>query len=360
MAFLGRYIYRGAAVISKNNTSIGRKSRRIDSGGMDAQRQEGNTMAEYQATIHTAEVTPILDGWTRTQMSEWASEVYEAHHPFINRISPKPFTEGYKLVLNLHRLDEKRMEDGRYRFEYEPLSQYEQEMEAVCDLLRIPGFITNRLDVCLDTAVPYEETEKLTRYIMLALAEEISEGKGWELYESIHPQTLQRLTTRAQNGDRQYKTREMEHYNRTTVDQSQYDFEVVNRFELRAMGSCAGKTRTNREIVEKWFERFKGLSDEHFEAVEKKTSEGLENEWRTRIARGTEDSATAFNFFLANNDEHVYTQRQMADLFERRGSNKANSKKFRQRGGRGMILYNRKQVREEVSAMKKALKTFLK
>lgn len=327
---------------------------------MDAQRQEGNTMAEYQATIHTAEVTPILDGWTRTQMSEWASGVYEAHHPFINRISPKPFTDGYKLVLNLHRLEGKRMEDGRYRFEYEPLSQYEREMEAVCDLLRIPGFITNRLDVCLDTATPYEETEKLTRYIMLALAEEISEGKGWEIYESIHPQTLQRLTTRAQNGDRQYKTREMEHYNRTTVDQSQYDFEVVNRFELRAMGSCAGKTRTNREIVEKWFERFKGLSDEHFEAVEKKTSEGLANEWRTRIARGTEDSATAFNFFLANNDEHIYTQRQMADLFERRGSSKANSKKFRQRGGRGMILYNRKQVREEVSAMKKALKTFLK
>lgn len=316
-------------------------------------------MSEYHATIHTAEVTPILDGWTREQMSEWANKVFNAHHPFINRISPKPFTGGYKLVLNLHRLEEKQMADGRYRFEYEPLSQYEREMEAVCDLLKIPGFITNRLDVCLDTAVPYEETEKLTRYIMLALTQEISEGKNWELYESINPQTRQKLTTRAQNGDRQHRTRELEHYNRTTVDQSQYNFEVVNRFELRAMGNCAGGNRTNREIVERWLKSFKGLSDEHFEAVEREASGGLMDEWGTRIARGTENSAIAFNSFLAINDRHVYTQRQVVDLFERRASNKANAKKFHQRSGKGMILYNRKQVREEISAMKKALKTFL-
>ena len=317
-------------------------------------------MSEYHATIHTAEVTPIMEGWTREQMSEWANEVFNAHYPCINRISSKPFTGGYKLVLNLHRLEEKRMADGRYRFEYEPLSQHEREMEAVCDLLKIPGFITNRLDVCLDTAVPYEETEKLTRYIMLALTQEISEGKNWELYESINPQTRQKLTTRAQYGDRQHRTRELEHYNRTTVDQSQYDFEVVNRFELRAMGNCAGSNRTNREIVERWLKSFKGLSDEHFEAVEREASGGLMDEWGTCIARGTADNANTFNAFIANSNGHVYTLRQLIDLFERRGSNEVNAKKFRQRSGSGMILCNRKQVREEISAMKKALKTFLK
>lgn len=317
-------------------------------------------MAEYQATIHTAEVTPIMEGWTRTEMSEWANEVFNAHYPFINRITSKPFTGGYKLVLNLHRLEEKQMADGRYRFEYEPLSQYEREMEAVCDLLKIPGFITNRLDVCLDTAVPYEETEKLTRYIMLALTKEINEGEGWNRYESIDPETEQKITTRVQNGDHQCKTLEMEHYNRVVIDQRKYNRTVVNRFELRTMGNRAGKGRVNRQIVERWLERFERLSDEHFEAVERGASEGLMDEWGMRIARGTEDSATAFNFFLANYNERVYTQRQVVDLFERRGSNKANAKKFHQRSGRGMILYNRKEVREEVSSMKKALETFLK
>lgn len=301
-----------------------------------------------------------MEGWTRTKMSEWANEVFNANHPFINRISPKPFAGGYKLVLNLHRLEEKQMANGRYRFEYEPLSQYEREMESVRELLQVRGFITNRLDVCLDTAVPYEETEKLTRYIMLALTQEISEGKNWELYESINPQTCQKLTTRAQYGDRQHRTRELEHYNRTTVDQSQYDFEVVNRFELRAMGNCAGSNRTNREIVERWLKSFKGLSDEHFEAVEREASGGLMDEWGTCIARGTADNANTFNAFIANSNGHVYTLRQLIDLFERRGSNEVNAKKFRQRSGSGMILCNRKQVREEISAMKKALKTFLK
>ncbi len=154
---------------------------------------------------------------------------------------------------------------------------------------------------------------------MLAMTQEISEGKGWEIYESIHPQTRQRLTTRAQNGDRQHRTRELEHYNRTTVDQSQYDFEVVNRFELRAMGNCAGSNRTNREIVERWLARFERLSDEHFEAVEREASEGLMDEWRMRIARGTENSAIAFNSFLAqrismirNEMDRTYLAIQMA------------------------------------------------
>ena len=301
-----------------------------------------------------------MDGWTRTQMNEWVSEVRRAKYPFINSFTPKLFEGGYKLVLNLHRLKEKRMKGGRYRFEYEPLSQYEQEMEAVSDLLKIPGFITNRLDVCLDTAVPYEETEKLTRYIMLALTKEINEGEGWNRYESIDPETEQKITTRVQNGDHQHKTLEMEHYNRIVIDQRKYNRTVVNRFELRTMGNRAGKGRANRQIVERWLERFEHLSDEHFEILEQSTSGNLMKEWEKCIARGTEDSATAFNFFLANHNERVYTQRQMFDLFERRGSNKANAKKFRQRSGRGMILYNRKQVREEVSSMKKALETFLK
>ena len=317
-------------------------------------------MSEYHATIHTSEVTPIMEGWTRSEMSEWANEVFNAHHPFINRISSKPFTGGYKLVLNLHRLEEKRMADGRYRFEYEPLSQYEMEMESVRELLQVPGFITNRLDVCLDTTVPYEETEKLTRYIMLALTQEISEGKNWKLYESIDPRTLQKLTTRAQKEDRQHRARELEHCNQSTIDQSRYNFEVANRFELRAMGNCAGSNRTNREIVERWLKSFKGLSDEHFEAVEREASGGLMDEWGTCIARGTADNANAFNAFIANSNGHVYTLRQLIDLFERRGSNETNAKKFRQRSGSGMILYNRKEVRDEVSSMKKALETFLK
>lgn len=312
-------------------------------------------MTKYQATIHTAKIEiPWMPVGSR--YTQW---LYKKNFPFVNKIENTK--DGYGVILNLHRMPEKALGDGRYHFEYEPLREYEQDMETVCKMLDIPAYTLKRLDICLDTQTPYRKTEKLTRYIALALRRSIP---GWtnenHMWQSVNPRTGEHLTLRLQKNDRRSKSLEIEHYNRITVDQSKYDYTVENRFELRAMSGYAGKNNTPRTIAERWLKWFGGLSEERFREVEQNATDTLLSEWNRRTARGFESSSTAFNYYLANNDGMIYTSRQLTDLFEQCGKTKEAAKSFRQRSGKGIVLFKGKQVQEEVSAMREAMKIFLK
>ena len=244
-------------------------------------------------------------------------------------------------------------------------------MEAICADLGIDGYITKRMDVCLDTDVPYQQTQKLTRLIALMLGDKIGMGNR---YISTDPLTGEAKTLRldneyrSPNGNKVYATLQAEHYNRALVDQMDYaGSPIVNRFELRSMGAQAGVMHTEEDIAAEWLKRLDGLTERDMVRVCQQINNMLVEKCGEHLAkvRDTDKSmSTEINAFLRTHAaDYIYTREQLRNLLDMLGvENKethVNNLLLPQRFGGFFEMYSWAKVRAEIDCMKAALMGFL-
>lgn len=317
----------------------------------------------YKATIHTLEIEPILPNKYADKPGKWIQEAYKINHPCVTSLWLNRHDSTPRVIINPHRLHT--TPEGKYIFTYGGLQEHQQDMEVICQELEIDGYIIHRLDVCLDTNVPYTETQKLTRLIALLLGDQI----GMEnRYTSIDPITFEPKTLRldnagrSDNGNKIHATRQIEHYNRELVNQMDYAGNpIINRFELRAMGVAAGKTRTEGDIVSGWIERLDSLSEHRIEKLCQRLNEHLIKACGHYTKLVGKTGSTEQNNFIKAHADCIYTREQLVDLLGMLGDDdpKRRTNNLKTRTKKLIRLYKLKQIQAEIDSMKAALVGFL-
>ena len=276
---------------------------------------------EYRATIHTLTIEPILNADFTGKEGLWWNTVYAYDLPYINeRYRTKDGVQ--RIIINPHRLHTNA--DGtKYIFTYQGLQEHLDDMQRICDEMELDGYFIRRLDICLDAAVPYTQTQKCTRLIALMLGEQF---KGENRYISTDPITLDPKTIRIdnehrdRNGKKVPATQQVEHYNRALKDQSDYENKpIINRFELRSMGQFAGERYDEKAIVKRWLERFSDLSKSDMDKLCHKINERLAEAYKDYERVSGEAAAPRLNSFLKMHAGHIYTRAQMTELLSMLG-----------------------------------------
>lgn len=322
-------------------------------------------MSKYKATIHTLTIeptpkTPVGLSTDRYQehIRQWAREL-DHHKPSWCRSVKRDNNDPVRLTINPHRLNESG--SGKYLFEHIPLSEYHKRMETICTEGQIePDYIIRRVDICLDTDHPYTDTQKLTRLILLMLAQDNGLDNR---YMSIDPLTLEPKAITLANGKKKNKTLEIEHYNRALIDQTDSENEPIrNRIEFRTMGRQAGADRTEESIGKGWFERLRALQQADITTITDTLNTYIMNGWKLYKVTHGKDNTYAFHGYLRTVEPHIYTQQQAAALFGMYGHERPSKalNNFMSKNGEPLILFNRADILIEIVEMMDALNRFLK
>lgn len=306
----------------------------------------------------------------RAEPWRWAQYAFQCNHPCVSRLRKARGDAGYNLRINPHKLH--RAADGRFLFAYRGLKEFLEDMDTICNDLMLQDYVIKRMDICIDSDCDYQTASKLSRLILLMLADLC----GLEnRYMSDDPLSLEPKTVVAANGKKYVATLEIEHYNRNLLPQDKWANDPVeNRFELRAMREQAGRRHEAVRIVKNWIDRFDKLTEDHLQHVLLQVNRGLFERWKRRTSKlRSEDMSsrqwtTFWNTFLFWNSEHLYTAKQIESLFglhETLGGwmpgGRAGVRNFLETGRRyrtGMELYTFNDIRAEAGLMADALRRF--
>lgn len=270
---------------------------------------------DYKATIHTLEISVGAQGLEPGFLSRAREKDYV-------RVAKYAGTNEYSLVINPHKFSGKDA-NGKYKFNYHSLQQHTKIMESIAADLDFDDYSIKRLDLCFDTELDYEANEKLLRYITLMLAGEIgADNRYW----SIDPLTQEIKTVRASkrigyNGTTYNGELQIEHYDRSKVDQDNWDTFIMNRLELRSIGTEAGKHHAEGQIIERWRERLQAiLRPDIAISVETEVNRGLYEAWERKFKSklysvDTRKLKGRFNGYLLNHFDSIFTRRQLVGLY---------------------------------------------
>lgn len=318
----------------------------------------------YKATIHTLEISVGAQGLEPGFLSRARDKDYvrEARCAGANE---------YSLVINPHKYNGKNA-DGKYHFEYHSLQRHNELMQLIADDLGFEDYNIKRLDLCFDTELDYEANEKLLRYIALMLAGEIgADNRYW----SIDPLTQEIKTVRASkrigyNGTTYNGELQIEHYDRSKVDQDNWDTFIMNRIELRSMGTEAGKHHAEGQIIERWRERLQAiLRPDIAISVETEVNRGLYEAWERKFKNRMNDAGARklkgrFNGYLLSNLDSIFTRRQLINLFclfgedVKAAKHSADNIKSNNRGMFFNQLFRTSAVKSEVECLCRAIDIF--
>lgn len=320
-------------------------------------------MNKYQATIHTMELTCRKnDSMSRDAMHRWAYEIMERHLPYICDSEVLPYGKGYRFKLNPHRMATDANGEPIKHFEYVPLEEMHRRIAQIGHDLGIDtGECLSRVDICLDTETPYRENEKMIRLITSLVA--VRQGFQ-NRYASIDPIDLTPKTTRMQNRPKKKDcTLELEHYNRSLLDQSDWNYKVGNRYELRMYGQQMRYISTLAEIPQKWSSWFTDCvraSDELYRQLNR----GLLEKYAATTRDG--NTTTQFNSFVTFNQDYIYTRKQLKMLFEMYAEKfgltnpRKATENYLARHKTELTLYTAADIETEIQAIVDALNNFCK
>lgn len=320
-------------------------------------------MNNYQATIHTMELTyRTSDSINREVVNKWAYETMERRLPYICGSEALPYGKGYRFILNPHRMATDTDGEPVKHFEYVPLEEMRQRLAQIGRDLGVDAAeCLSRVDICLDTKAPYRETEKMSRLI----ASLIAVKQGFQnCYSSIDPIDLTPKATRMQNRPKKKDcTLELEHYNRSLIDQSDWNCKVENRFEFRMYGQQMRHISDLAEIPQRWASWLKDALNA-LDALYERLNRSLLEEYAATVHGG--DKSSKFNSFIIFNQKFIYTRKQLNMLFElyaekfgHRNPRKA-TENFVARHKADLTLYTANEIENEVLAMVDALDIFCK
>lgn len=261
--------------------------------------------------------------------------------------------DGKKQPINFHKLPQDKNDSGKWAWDYWGLSDFNSRYKEWQAKLNPTGLA--RLDIALDRDCPYTETEKQTRYALLCFAEVW--GDKSRRYRSDDPYTLIPLTVRIANGDNNHRTLEVESYNRDNKPQKESTYRVINRLELRAMGTAV-KDKDAATIARDWIERWNALDT-------KATAQKLEAHVNAAIIADIKRHPAANQsgkHLVAAAQAHerdIYTRRQLLALADALGINGKNIAD-KQRAGGAFNLLEKNALNNERAAIVEALEEFIK
>lgn len=177
----------------------------------------------------------------------------------------------------------------------------------------------SRVDFCFDCSLPFEETEKLTRLLIMLMAT----SKDWtNHYFSNDLLNLGGKTTRVDDkyARKPYFDYQIDHYNRSYIDQSDYDTQIINRLEFRmagkAIADCDGR-RNVRKIVDKWLQIMReAIEPGTLATMETKHAAALYSQWQANQMRGSGLDKKRIKQFIRAHDNHIFTRGEVAALFK--------------------------------------------
>lgn len=310
----------------------------------------------YRSIIHTLEIEPVIT--PEKNYWKWAQEVSSIRHPAVDNIIRK--SNGIRLIINPHKLHPDKY--GSFVLHYGTIKDHILAMMEIGEVLGYDDYIIKRLDVALDNSLPYIKTAKRVRLLVLLLGQKLGMTNN---YYSVEPITLETKTIRLQNGSYSSNTRknlEIEHYNRSQVDQSKWSSDpVINRLELRAMGVHAGKRHSEVQIIQNWISRIEKLNKNDLVELEYNLAERIFSHWIEYRAQLRTDSTSAFNGYIREQRLNIYTHRQLQLISNqyKDGKIKSHKQNLLRDSGKLFELFSWKDVEIEIEMVCRAMRTYL-
>lgn len=221
-----------------------------------------------------------------------------------------------------------------------------------------------RFDIKLDVKQSYKQTCKLTKLILLMLADELQISNRFVSYD---PLTLTQKTTTFMNETKERTTLAFLHHNCTRHDSTGWTNDpLYNRIELRVMREQAGKKHTPEDIVNNWMDRFERLTENHLQRVTDTINKGIFDRWMDYEIPSERLGTSLWNVFLFGQADHLYTRKQLQALFDLNQEvngwmpgGTAGVRNFldKKRFGSMIELYTFKDVQTEIDFMLDALKS---
>lgn len=283
------------------------------------------------AGIHTVEVR--VSEWNRTQQEL----------PYL-RSFPRRIGNQWAIELNLHKASSD--EDGKYKTLFGNGAQAKAVLErAEKEMGWSDDWKIHRVDYAFNLEAPYAATTKFIRLFVLMM------GHTFNLknrYYSIDPLTMTEksfsVRTKNKKAPSQYQ---FEHYDRSQIDQEDYDQEFINRLEVRLIGNAI----TDKKDV---FVSVRRHLDDIGKAINPKTLAAVEDELAHALVRRWEEGREfahrrTMQRTLRANEPMVYTRRQMIKAMEMAGaSNPPNAVKeiTRSRSDFPLALYTIDQLQD--------------
>lgn len=313
--------------------------------------------SSYEATFHTMTLEPDIPP---ESVNAWIQDVRDRQKkeelPYLANFMRNSADGKPRIKVNPFKRHTD--SDGKFIFEYWPLSRFLDEMREIAVDLKVQDFIYRRADLAIDTKTLYNQTAKFARLFTLSL----SDLYGMEnRYLSVNPLSHELKTIRADNGGNRF-TLQCEHYNRANIDQRAWNRVVCNRFELRSAGEQAGSKHDPRTIAENWLKRLEALPDK-LPGIICQQSETLLDSWANFYERLGKETTNAVNAFMVKMERNLYTHEQVRDFLGAVSKSGTNNEKryrnFMNRWGGVMELYSLEDYRAELDAMTEALRRFL-
>lgn len=250
------------------------------------------------AGIHTVEVR--VSGWNSIQQEL----------PYL-RSFPRRIGNEWAIELNLHKASSD--EDGKYK------TLFGKGAEAQAVLIRAEkemgwsnDWRLHRIDYAFNLEAPYAATTKFIRLFVLMM------GHTFNLknrYYSIDPLTLEEksfsVRTKNKKAPSQYQ---FEHYDRSQIEQEDYDQEFINRLEVRLIGNAIADKKDAFASVKKHLDDIgKAINPQTLAAVEDELAHALVQRWEA----GKELACLAtIQRVIRTTKPMVYTRWQMVKALE--------------------------------------------
>lgn len=259
-------------------------------------------------------------------------------------------TERNRTKINPHKL--KQDENGKWQTVYGSLKKYKAAMAQIYAEQGIDAATVDyrRMDLCVDSDEPYEQTARLYRLFLLLMAQEYKTDND---YMSVEPLTCapksMRIAKRRKNS--RNSALEIENYNRANIYQKRYDREVINRLEFRLMGRRMSSINTPEKLIEKWRE----LIDS---AVTPEKFKTLEQSMAVKLLSRSFDLRVSPKDMLVIASDWILTKGQIGEMYKNAGLKPDSGR--RRAAQRGIELYSYEQVVELKEAMFGALDDFVR
>ena len=217
--------------------------------------------------------------------------------------------------------------------------------------LQLKDYRYTRVDVCFNIDADYETTAKLVRLLVLTIAKIKSLDNG---YLSVDPIDGRKRTLKVSSAETNNPYHlEIEHYDRSQKEQTDYEEQIKNRLEIRPCGRLLGegdradaiKTACNFVI-----DILNNLKADDIRNAMAEINEGILKQWKAVKAAGGK-----YGKFETLIGDRLYTETQMRALRKAAGANLSNFSRDKAK----FELYAEQDVLDVCRSLTEALKTYL-
>lgn len=295
---------------------------------------------KFKETLQNIELKASID--TLSIASVFESQVHSTKTNYINndvRVSSSAGKREYIYRLNPNKVFKDINGNNKLITSY---SDFIKAMNQMVFEMGLSEYRYSRIDFNVDSYKnTYDELLKLNKCFLLLFLKD----SDTNCYQSTHPLTLTKLTTRIQ---RPYF--QIENYNKAVQEP---DGNVLNRLEIRSLKLKMENENIIPNLIKLWQKRFKKALDK-YDGLQIISNDCLYREWIK-----CKEKYTIIEF-VKKHDDQIFTRNQLTELYDLLGhpnpSSGASSycKRFKP------AFFTTKDIKNYINIIEKAFQAFLK